>query len=98
MQVRLATYPNETPEGWLGKAQVRREELAGAGAVVKADLQRWLPSTWPINDQSVSQMLAVSLQALDQVVAVMQEIARPAGTRAPEGPEESEPPAAAPSP
>lgn len=53
MRVRLATYPNETPDAWLGKAFDRRRELLTSVAGITRDLKRWLPSAWPLDEASV---------------------------------------------
>lgn len=76
LRVRLATYPNETPAGWLEKAELRRVELQGAGAAITADLKRWLPSSWPLDKDSVTKMIATATHVLDQGVDLMQEIRR----------------------
>lgn len=76
LRVRLATYPNETPTGWLEKAEVRRVELQSAGAAITADLKRWLPSSWPLDKDSVTEMIATATHVLDQGVDLMQEIRR----------------------
>lgn len=76
LRVRLATYPNETPACWLEKAETRRVELQAAGAEIMADLRRWLPSSWPLSEDSVASMIATATHALDQGVDLMQEIRR----------------------
>lgn len=74
LRVRLATYPNETPAGWLAKAGARRAELMESAALVQKDLQRWLPSSWPLTSAAVAQMLEAAVQALDLGVALMEDI------------------------
>lgn len=81
LRVRLATYPNETPAGWLEKAEIRQAELQSAGAAIMADLRRWLPSTWPLNEDGVDRMVVTATQALDQGMDLMQEIHREYGSR-----------------
>lgn len=71
LAVRLATYPNETPQDWLEKAAVRRQELIGSANKVKADLRRWLPSSWPLTDEKVRDMIDASVAALDRGVHTM---------------------------
>jgi len=75
MRVRLATYPNETPDAWLGKAFDRRQELLTSVAGITRDLKRWLPSTWPLDEANVKAMVATSMTALEQGMALMREIA-----------------------
>lgn len=73
--VRLATYPNETPANWLAKAAVRRQELLDSAGKVKADLQRWLPPSWPLTDEKVQAMIEASVVALDRGVHCMRVLA-----------------------
>lgn len=75
MRVRLATYPNETPDAWLGKAFARRQELWTSIGGITSDLKRWLPSAWPLDEASVKAMVTVSAAALDQGIDLMREIA-----------------------
>lgn len=75
MRVRLATYPNETPDAWLGKAFDRRQELLTSVAGITRDLKRWLPSVWPLDEANVKAMVATSITALEQGMALMREIA-----------------------
>jgi hypothetical protein len=73
--LRLATYPGETPEGWLMKAQERLEALPAHAEAVSRDLKRWLPSTWPIDSHVAAEMIDVSAAALRQGIAQMRLIA-----------------------
>jgi hypothetical protein len=66
LAVRLATYPNETPANWLAKAAARRQELLDSAGKVKADLQRWLPPSWPLTDEKVQAMIEASVAAIDR--------------------------------
>ncbi len=75
LRVRLATYPNETPQGWLEKAAARRQQLESATDAVMADLRRWLPSYWALDTASVQAMVDSAIAALDRGIAVMREIA-----------------------
>jgi len=97
LAVRLATYPNETPENWLQKAAARRQELLGSADKVKADLRRWLPPSWPLTDEKVGAMIEASVQALDYGVQSMRVLAD-AQAEAPEGESEPEPDEGAPAP
>jgi hypothetical protein len=72
--VRLATYPNETPSAWLEKAQARRKELEASAAYIMQDLERWLPSSWPLSESNVRAMLDTAIAALDQGMHVMHAI------------------------
>lgn len=74
MRLRLAIYPNTSAEGWIERAIERRQALRSAGNMVATDLQRWLPSTWPLGAASVDAMLATSIAAIDRGIAVMREI------------------------
>ena len=64
LKARFAMYPNETVAGWLDKADARMRELPGATQVVREDLQRWLPSTWPLDEPRVQGMIDQSCRAL----------------------------------
>jgi predicted nucleotidyltransferase component of viral defense system len=54
-------------------AQLRLADLRAArtAAVVSADLKRWLPSSWKMDDAVAATMIAVSVQKLVEGVAVM---------------------------
>ena len=73
-KARLATYPKETPSGWLAKARRRIEELPTAKHTIMTDLQRWLPSTWALSEPVANDMIALALEALHRGVGVMAEI------------------------
>jgi len=75
MRVRLATYPNETPAAWLGKAFARRENLLSSIPAVTNDLKRWLPSSWPLDEANVKAMVDTSVAALDHGVGLIRDIA-----------------------
>lgn len=74
MQVRLATYLNETPEGWLDKAFARRQQLKDSVEDVRNDLVRWLPPTWPLTEESVKAMVATAVESLENGIDVMREL------------------------
>lgn len=66
MRARFAFYPNETVTGWMGKAHDRLSSLPQALESVRADLQRWLPSSWPLDAPRVREMIDLSCQALQR--------------------------------
>lgn len=76
---RLDIYPGEnmsqaqTAHQWLAAAQLRLADLCAArtAAVVSADLKRWLPSSWKMDDAVAATMIAVSVQKLVEGVAVI---------------------------
>lgn len=74
LRVRLATYPNETPSGWLDKAFARRLELPKSTTAILNDLRRWLPSSWPLNENNVNEMVSTAVQSLEQGIDRMREI------------------------
>lgn len=74
LRVRLATYPNETPSAWLGKAFTRRKELREASDAIAIELKRWLPSSWPLSEASVMEMAQTAVQSIDQGVDMMRKI------------------------
>ncbi len=75
LEVRLAIYPNETPENWLHKAQARRADLPLQCPSIEVDLKRWLPSTWALQPALVNQMVQASVAALDGGITSMQALA-----------------------
>lgn len=74
MRLRLATYPNTSPDEWIGKAIERRQALQGAANTVATDLKRWLPTTWPLDAVAVQRMIDVSTAALEQGIEAMRKI------------------------
>jgi len=71
LRVRLATYPNQTPAGWLEKANQRQAELKTSGDKIANDLKRWLPSSWPLNAKSVAEMIDITVTGLVQGMEIM---------------------------
>ncbi len=74
LELRLATYPNETPSAWLEKAHARRAGLEASAEAIGEDLRRWLPSSWPLGDELVKEMVASAVRALDQGIDQMRAI------------------------
>lgn len=64
MRVRFATYPNKSVNGWVQKAVHRLREIPGQVAMIHADLQRWLPSAWPLDPDLTKEMIQASLAEL----------------------------------
>lgn len=75
IRVRLATYPDQTPEAWIENAMQRRAELLAAQSYVKDDLAKWLPSSWNLDETVVRRMIETSCAALDRGLEMMREIA-----------------------
>ncbi len=71
MEVRLATYPNESAHGWLEKAAARRELILASEDAIRDNLKLWLPSAWVLDKSSVASMVQQAVNALDQGVEVM---------------------------
>ncbi len=82
LEVRLATYPNQSVDTWLAGAVARRAELLGARDKVTTDLRRWLPPSWPMTPEAAQEMIDVSIVALDEGIALMR-IMQSQGFRAP---------------
>ncbi len=76
LEVRLATYPSQTPQNWLAQATARRAELPGQIASIQRDLKRWLPSTWALPTVQVEAMVQASMLALDGGINSMQTLVR----------------------
>lgn len=80
LQTRLAIYPAPsgqplaTAQLWLASAALRLHDLKAQNAAVQlaADLKRWLPSSWLMNSQVASTMLAVAIAQLENGIQLMQ--------------------------
>ncbi len=78
---RLDIYPDETgdrahtAQRWITAAQKRLADLRAAQNVraVAADLQRWLPSSWLMNDQVAIGMIESAAQKLQGRIQIMSE-------------------------
>lgn len=77
LRVRLATYPNETPAAWIAKARKRREELRDAQTLVRSDLERWLPTSWPLTDATVDRMIGHAAACLESGIGIMERLGEP---------------------
>lgn len=75
LELRLATYPNESAQEWLEKAKERMQVLPAAVDAVQADLARWLPSTWQVKSEDALRMIDVSVAALSEGCAAMEIVA-----------------------
>ena len=79
--IRLQIYPVASGEiigtanAWLANAAERLHELKGADTAraVAIDLKRWLPSTWPMNEQAAADMLRPTIAQLEIGVRLMQD-------------------------
>ena len=76
LEVRLATYPSQTPQNWLAQAAARRAELPIKIASIQRDLKRWLPATWWVQKAQVEAMVQTSMLALDGGIISMLALAR----------------------
>lgn len=75
LAVRLTTYPNETAEKWLVKAERRLAELDASHDRIITDLRRWLPSSWLLDKTASTEVVHSSKQALMQGIAAMKSLA-----------------------
>lgn len=75
LEVRLDTYPSQTPQNWLAQATARRADLPGQVASIQRDLKRWLPSTWALPTVEVEAMVQASALALDGGILSMRALA-----------------------
>lgn len=75
LEVRLATYPSQTPQNWLTQAAKRRTELPTQIASIQRDLARWLLSTWALQVARVEAMVQTSMLALDGGISSMHALA-----------------------
>jgi predicted nucleotidyltransferase component of viral defense system len=77
---RLTIYPvasgvlADTAAAWLTNAALRLQDLQaqGAAAWLAADLKRWLPSFWQMDEAQAARMLAVSTANLQNGIQQMQ--------------------------
>lgn len=83
LRTRLEIYPadsgalQDTQAAWLANAALRLQDLQAKRAAkdVASDLKRWLPSSWPMNEQVATDMLQLAITHLQAGVALMQEVA-----------------------
>lgn len=83
MRTRLEIYPadsgalQDTQAAWLANAALRLQDLQAKRAAkdVASDLKRWLPSSWPMNEQVATDMLQLAITHLQAGVALMQGVA-----------------------
>jgi predicted nucleotidyltransferase component of viral defense system len=89
LYTRLEIYPvpsgatQDTAMAWLANAAQRLQELKAPKAAkeVASDLQRWLPSSWPMNEQVAIDMLKLSAAQLETGMAIMQSLAAGQGAQ-----------------
>jgi predicted nucleotidyltransferase component of viral defense system len=89
LHTRLEIYPvpsgvtQDTATVWLANAAQRLHELKAPNAAkeVASDLQRWLPSSWPMNEQVAIDMLKLSVAQLKTGMALMQGLAAGQGAQ-----------------
>lgn len=76
MNVRLLTYPNMAPEQWLKQAFERRALLGEekTWADISSDLQRWLPSSWPLSQEQGEAMAKTAIKAIEDGIDQMRVI------------------------
>jgi len=78
---RLRIYPHEEPNDtatlWLQNSQKQLITLTlpATPADVARDLQRWLPSSWPMTPTQAGEMLAVTARQLGAGIQLMQAFA-----------------------
>jgi hypothetical protein len=81
LTARLSIYPRgdgtacATAGLWLKDAQSRLRTFSAHATVkvVQADLQRWLPSSWPMNEDEASRMLAAAALQLEAGIGIIQD-------------------------
>ncbi len=80
LRARLEIYPAtsgklpDTQAAWLANAAQRLQDLEAKGAAkqVASDLKRWLPSSWPMDQQLAAQMLQLAATQLRAGMVLMQ--------------------------
>jgi predicted nucleotidyltransferase component of viral defense system len=65
---RFSIYDVGGPEQWLATASLRREEIISSPEQIRNDLQRWLPSFWPLTAGGVQAMIQSAVVGIDQGV------------------------------
>jgi predicted nucleotidyltransferase component of viral defense system len=81
LRTRLDIYPApggvvaDTAAAWFANAQQRLHDLQAKDAAknVADDLKRWLPSSWPMNEQVAAQMLMPAVAQLEAGLQLMQD-------------------------
>lgn len=79
LRTRLAIYPVpsgqlvDTAQAWLENANLRMQDLSApqAPAQVSEDLTRWLPSTWPMDENVAADMLRLAVAELAAGIGTM---------------------------
>jgi predicted nucleotidyltransferase component of viral defense system len=66
MDKRFAIYEIGNPDEWVAKASARKDILPGSAAQLREDIEAWLPSSWPISDTMIKNMIECSVQAIDE--------------------------------
>ena len=82
LQTRLHIYPAgsgeavDTANAWLANAEFRLADLKATDAArtVSDDLQRWLPSSWPMDEATAAAMIAVAAGHLGTGIQMMRKL------------------------
>jgi predicted nucleotidyltransferase component of viral defense system len=89
LRIRLEIYPAksgniiDTAKAWLVNAGERLSDLSAPAAAseIAADLKRWLPTSWPMNEQVAAEMLQPAIEQLQLGIGFMQDFVREQGAR-----------------
>jgi len=82
---RLRIYPapsgqeHDTAQAWIESAMARLTDLQAPNIAVRVaqDLKRWLPSSWPMDTDVATAMLAPAIEQLQNGIAMMRTVAKP---------------------
>jgi len=83
LRARLAIYPVQSgleldaAQAWIQSAFARLAELQAPEAVARAatDLRRWMPTSWPVDVNTVAPMVACATEQLQRGLALMRSLA-----------------------
>lgn len=68
---RFSIYDVGGPAQWLQTASARRDELLTDASVIADGIRPWLPSYWPLTDDTVHDMIAASIEMIDYGIGIV---------------------------
>lgn len=71
LATRFAIYNVGGRETWLRTATGRRQELLADQGVLAEEIRPWLPSYWPLTEETVREMVATTVEVIDHGAAIV---------------------------